>query len=633
MEGHVSLTISKLALSSITLSAKSVAKNGNAETDLVLTKEEDAIPGSVSGYDSKTGTLTLSTDKDYPGIPRDLSIPAKYLDTVFFAEQNRKDDSRSPARHSLQMKDGSRLHGDILSMDSLNIILRHPQLGQISLPLKNITRGIPESRPAIPFHSLIDPAMKQAITLFLCACALPTALLLPHARAEGVITLKSGEKLPGSMDTMNRPYLKIRSSILSKPVDVHMGELDELASSRPLEIPEQFSIIRLANGDEVYGTLKALDAENLQLQTAWGGLLQVDRKYVRHIGFDSQKAYLRNATESLQGWESSAKSTLPECRNGYWLMRGSNNTELQTSFPMPPRLHVQFSLYHTNTFRINLALWKDSESGNSINLDLSLEKAELSKTSSGQYRTLGRVKRNTERNWYADKSVKRSDVHFYADPEKGNYYLYVNGEQVARWEEVKEMDTIFENESGDDEGEDGESAGKHEFKPGNTLALGGYDSLNMAVFHLNVFDWNGAIPHLEEELDIISRYDPTAPRDKALLVNGDVLRGAISLQEEGSIRIKSDHYDVTVPTARVRALDQKGHEEKDLPEDSSDTRVFLTDQSVLSLALETIRNGVMEGRSSAVGKVRIPLQSVRKVQFNLQNPELRKQRETPFRCK
>lgn len=159
--------------------------------------------------------------------------------------------------------------------------------------------------------------------------------------------------------------------------------------------------------------------------------------------------------------------------------------------------------------------------------------------------------------------------------EKGNYYLYVNGEQVARWEEVKEMDTIFENESGDDEGEDGESAGKYEFKPGNTLALGGYDSLNMAVFHLNVFDWNGAIPHLEEELDIISRYDPTAPRDKALLVNGDVLRGAISLQEEGSIRIKSDHYDVTVPTARVRALDQKGHEEKDLPEDSSDTRVFL----------------------------------------------------------
>lgn len=67
-------------------------------------------------------------------------------------DKNRKDDSRPPARHSLQMKDGSRLHGDILSMDSLNIILRHPQLGQISLPLKNITR-VEFLNPAQPSRS------------------------------------------------------------------------------------------------------------------------------------------------------------------------------------------------------------------------------------------------------------------------------------------------------------------------------------------------------------------------------------------------------------------------------------------------------------------------------------------------
>lgn len=475
--------------------------------------------------------------------------------------------------------------------------------------------------------------MKQATTLFLGACVLLAAAHLPGARAEGVVTLKSGEKLPGSLDTLDSPYLKVRSSILSRPVDVKIEELDELVSSRPLEIPEQFSVIRLANGDEFYGTLKALDTESLQLQTAWGGLLTVNRKHVRHIGFDSQKAYLRNGTESLQGWKSSANNMLPECRNGYWIMRGSNNTDLQTSFSMPPRLHVQFSLYHTNTFRINLSLWRDSNSGSSVDLELSLEKAELSKNSSGLYRTIGKVKRNTERNWYADKSVKRSDVHFYADPEKGNYYLYVNGEQAARWEEVKGMDNVFENESGEDGEEEREAAKKHEFKPGNILAVSGYDGLNMAVFNLNVFDWNGALPHLVEEEDVISKYDGDASRDKALLVNGDVLRGAISLQENGAIRIKSDHYDVTIPTAKVRALDQKSQKEKKLPEDDSDTRVFLIDQSVLSLELETLRDGFMKGRSAALGKVRIPLESIRKVQFNLQNPELRKQRETPFQRK
>lgn len=474
--------------------------------------------------------------------------------------------------------------------------------------------------------------MKQATTLFLGACVLLTAAHLPGVRAEGVITLKSGEKLPGSLDTLDSPYLKVRSSILSKPVDVKVEELDELVSSRPLDIPEQFSVIRLANGDEFYGTLKALDTESLQLQTAWGGLLPVNRKYVQHIGFDSQKAYLRNATESLQGWKSSANNMLPECRNGYWIMRGSNNTDLQTTFATPSRLHVQFSLYHTNTFRITLSLWQNPDSGSSIDLSLSLEKAELAKNSSGQYRTLGRVKRDTARNWYADKTIKRSDVHFYADPEKGNYYLYINGEQVARWEELKEMDNIFENENGDEE-EEKEASKKHEFKPGNTFVVSGYDGLNMAMFNLNVFDWNGALPHLADEQDIISKYDGDAPRDKALLVNGDVLRGAISLQENGTIRIKSDHYDVTLPTAKVRALDQKNQGEKKLPEETSDTRVFLTDQSILSLNMEGLGNGFLEGHSPAIGKVRIPLQSIRKVQFNLQNPELRKQRETPFRSK
>ncbi len=145
IEGSFPLTITKLALSSITLSAKSVTKNGNSATDLVLTKEEDAIPGSISGYDSRTGLLTLYTDKDYPGIPRELSIPAKYLDTVFFAEQsgekqNRKDDSRASACHSILMKDGSRLHGNLLKIDARNMVMRHPQLGQVSLPMKNITR-------------------------------------------------------------------------------------------------------------------------------------------------------------------------------------------------------------------------------------------------------------------------------------------------------------------------------------------------------------------------------------------------------------------------------------------------------------------------------------------------------------
>ena len=139
----------------------------------------------------------------------------------------------------------------------------------------------------------MSPTMKQAPLLFLSACTLLAAAHFPAARAEGVITLKSGESLPGKIDALQDQYLKVQSRILSRPVDLKVEELDQITSSVPLAIPEQFSIIRLENGDELYGTLKSLDAESLQLETSWGGLLPVNRNHVRYIGFDKQKAYLR----------------------------------------------------------------------------------------------------------------------------------------------------------------------------------------------------------------------------------------------------------------------------------------------------------------------------------------------------
>ena len=472
----------------------------------------------------------------------------------------------------------------------------------------------------------MSPTMKQARLLFLSACTLLAAAHFPAARAEGVITLKSGESLPGKIDALQDQYLKVQSRILSRPVDLKVEELDQITSSVPLAIPEQFSIIRLENGDELYGTLKSLDAESLQLETSWGGLLPDNRNHVRYIGFDKQKAYLRNATESLQGWTSAGNSMLPECRNGSWIMRGSNNTELQTKFDMPPRLHVQFSVYHTNSFRVQVFLWNDDNSQNKVEMTVSLEKAELNKVSSGHHKTIGRVKRQTERNWYSDKGVKRSDVQFYADREKGNYYLYLNGEQIARWEEGKELQNIFENE----EEEDGKDAKPHDFKPGNILGIRGYDSQNMALTNMNVLEWNGALPYPPEEQDIVGKYDRESSADKVMLVNGDVLRGSISLQEDGRIRVKSNHYDVIVPTSKVRSLNQKKEEEKKAAQDNSDVRVFLADQSIVSIRLDAVRDGRLEGHSSALGKVSIPIQSLRKVLFNLQSPELKKQRENPF---
>ena len=78
-----------------------------------MTKEEDAIPGSINSYNDRDKMLNLSTDKEYPGVPRELSIPAVIPGHGLFAEpENRTPSGMKPATAS-RMKDGSRLHGDI----------------------------------------------------------------------------------------------------------------------------------------------------------------------------------------------------------------------------------------------------------------------------------------------------------------------------------------------------------------------------------------------------------------------------------------------------------------------------------------------------------------------------------------
>ena len=189
------------------------------------------------------------------------------------------------------------------------------------------------------------------------------------------------------------------------------GELDELVSSRPLEIPEQFSIIRLANGDEVYGTLKALDAENLQLQTAWGGLLQVDRKYVRHIGFDSQKPTCATLRNPCRAGSLQPKARCPNAATD----TGSCAAPIIRNCKLPSPCHPASMCSSPFTIPIRSGLILPSGRIPNPETASTWISPGKSGTFQEQFRPVPNAwqgERNTERNWYADKSVKRSDVHF-----------------------------------------------------------------------------------------------------------------------------------------------------------------------------------------------------------------------------
>ncbi len=150
-EGYYNINITKMGLSALTLSSQSIRKNDKLQTDLVMTNEEDAIPCHLISYDAAAQMLALETDKEYPGIPRRLNIPTKYLDTIFF-NSTQTATKKTNSIHGILMNDGSKLYGTVQNITADKLELKHPELGILSLPLNNITR-VEFINPAAPTRS------------------------------------------------------------------------------------------------------------------------------------------------------------------------------------------------------------------------------------------------------------------------------------------------------------------------------------------------------------------------------------------------------------------------------------------------------------------------------------------------
>ncbi len=441
-----------------------------------------------------------------------------------------------------------------------------------------------------------------SLTLLMLAAAMP-------AGAEGVITLKSGESLPGTPLSIQDSYLNVNSAILAKPIELDMNEIERLETNAPIVIPDNYSEVKLSNGDILYGTLKELTDKQLKLETPWGGIITLNRLYVNHIGFNSSKLYHRDMTGTLEGWAPPTNSRMrtPELRDGGWLLRGGNNTELLKEMDQPARLHIQYTVKRTATFRILLSLWANKSNSNLINLSLTNSSAQLSKRINGRFQNLGNTGRNDSSQLIqGDKFT----VDYFADNEHGNFYLFIDGKQIGKWENAYAI-------AGDmDENPDEPDQPKDGFEPGNIFRINCYSSKDMSISNMNIFSWNGSQPVMTTEPD--GKHQENLPKDKVLLNNGDVLRGAISLADDGTIHVQSKNYDVYVPTNRIRSLNQVDvAKASEAPAIVADTRLHLNDRSTFSVTLKSIADGNVTLNSPVTGDVTVPLDKIKRFIFNI----------------
>ncbi len=434
--------------------------------------------------------------------------------------------------------------------------------------------------------------------------SLMAALALP-AGAEGVITLKTGESLPGSPLSVQNRYLNVSSALLAEPIELDMNEIERLDSNVPIVVQDSYSVVKLSNGDIIYGTLKGLTDKQLKLETPWGGIITLNRLYVNHIGFNSSKLYQRDMTATLAGWAAPDARLNPEVRDGGWYLRGGNNIELIKEVEQPSRLHLQYTVERSSTFRILISLWSNKSNSHLVSLSLTNGNAQLSKRINGRFQNLGISGRNDATFIEGNKFT----VDFFADRDKGNFYLFVDGKQLGKWENAYAV-------AGDmDADQDQPDQPKEGFEPGNNFRINCYSSKDLSITNMNIFGWNGSPPVMDTEAD--GKHQENLPKDKVLLNNGDVLRGTISFTEDGTIHVQSNNYDVFVHPDRVRSLNQaKVAQAAEPPPINADTRLHLNDRSSLSVTLKSIADGNLILNSPVTGDVTVPLDNIIQLIFN-----------------
>lgn len=461
-------------------------------------------------------------------------------------------------------------------------------------------------------HKISHHLMKKFISICFATC-----FILPvSAQDNGALHLTSGEKLPAYPTALNDNHLQIQSDYLNGHGEIPLKAVDQIIfDSTKLNIPEKYSIIELKNGDNIHGTLLDLSTEKAILQTPWEKELVIERPFVSYVGFEAPTSCYMDMTESLSGWNQENNFMLPQAKLGKFVFPNRSTCAIKRPLELPSRIHLQFTLQHTLSYSLEIHLWKnESKSPHRLVLSLSSTSLQVTSTKNGRYENIGRFRPEVKQNWYSDNNLIQSKIDFYADKDNGVFALAINGKRIGVW-------THDLNNS--------DNGSKTSFMPGNIFYLRGRDIQDMKLSNLNITEWNGSPPKDSMENDTLAPVDTDSKQDKVLLVNGDVLRGTLSLEKEGYVRVKSKHYDVRVPSHRVKELQQNYHS-SDIANQSlnADIRLELADMSKISIRLLDINEDKIKAQLPCSKKeVFIPLKLVKKIIFNLNDAELKKLRD------
>lgn len=531
----------------------------------------------------------------------------------------------------------------------------------------------------LPHILPVKQLYKRMTALVLGSALLASPLSAETGKETGELLLLNGDKLPASLNGKERglSLLKITSHILSAPALFDLPQLNSFHQNGSIKNEVSNIEVCLNNKDIIRGTLLGINARSLFLKTPWSERITIKRSLIEGFSIHQEDSILFDGSQTDSPWKSISKNQ----DNKAWIVKYNNffsqkKGSVYNHFLTSDKIRLSFNYYPIDYSPLAFSLWSKTpekqEQDSCFLLTLRPNSLNLNKIINGKAKT-NKVFRLSEylTFYHAQQTPPPLRFDIFIDRTNEKIFLYIDSVYQGDWSEQNEAgediqieeETIAStvsnilNEVSENNGTPNDKA---EDIYGSCISLENQNTgkNTQLLTALTIKKWNGVFPG-EELLDVpASLREKNASRAsspqwnnadgtgknvplknsasraaslKMQLVNGDIIHPLIPEGQPESLQVKTNLYTIKVPLDRIMGV--RLPPTKDRQRFSKDDiRVYFADNSILTFRFIHANEKLLYGNSESLGNITVDISRIKKIQFNLYNESLKKQRshESPL---
>jgi hypothetical protein len=425
------------------------------------------------------------------------------------------------------------------------------------------------------------------------------AELMPEARSD-VLEFVDGSALHGQLSRMDLAHgLSWATPEAKNTIQFRPEHVNFIRFARARNVPLGPTChLRFGNGDDLYGSISALDNERLRLETWFGGDMVIPRSALRSITFLSS-----NYTVAYEGPYDQGGWLIANNSAEGWTFHdgafvGSGAGAMGRDLGLTNSATVEFDLAWGASFNLLVAVYCDARdrlefTGGSCVVDFTPHQVNLRQTQNmGAFFNAAGVPLPPE------AAKGRLHAAIQCDKTEGTVSVFVNNQLIKIWKNFAFTDAgtgvLFMQNS--------------LFATANGLLTSGTVKLS----RLKVTQW--------ESRGEPETFAPATNTDAIHLVNHDRAGGKIQAIQDGKVTLALAGTELQIPLSRVTEMDFAETRPSAEPSGPWVVRAHFPGGGSLSFQLEKWDDRNISGQSAIFGPLAFQSAAVREIEFNLDRP-------------